>query len=66
MARQTVSEIQDYLKSRGIAFSGMKREERSDIYEKARAFNILVDPDGLTDDRNEILSDKLCVDGMCL
>ncbi|RUS91124.1 hypothetical protein EGW08_001149, partial [Elysia chlorotica] len=66
MARQTVSELQEHLKARGIVTSGMKRGELSDLCARAREFDVLVDPDGLTEDRHEVLSSKLCVDRLSL
>ena len=50
----SVNELQNYLKDRGIIVFGMKKDEVVDLVMKAKQLNVEVDPDDLIEDRNEV------------
>ena len=55
----TVKELQKVLSERGVSFGNEKKAALELLVEKAFEHNIEVDPDGLLEDREEVLADKL-------
>ena len=56
---RSLKELQKYLKDRGVTFSDIRKPELIDICQQAERLGIEVDPDGLLEDREEILKEKL-------
>ena len=54
-----VSEFQAFLRDRGVTVSGQKKTELAELCEIARGISLEFDPDGLYEDREEIIVDKL-------
>ena len=61
-SRKTVKELQEFLKVRGVTTTNKKKSELITLCEAAKSINIDVDPDGLRDDRPEVLLKKLTTD----
>ena len=59
----SVKELQQYLKQRGVIFANTRKVDLIELCKCAAEVNIEVDPDGLVEDRNEVLKAKLCVNG---
>ena len=57
--RQSVKELQEYLKSRGVVSSGLRKADLTELCCLAKDIGIEVDPDGLLEDRDDIIQDKL-------
>ena len=58
-ARKSVKELQKYLKDRSVTISGLRKPELLDLCNAAHDLGIEIDPDGLLEDREEILKYKL-------
>ena len=60
--RMTVSNLQAFLVSHGVVVSGLRKAELSDLAEKAYEIGLRLqfDPDGLLEDREEVVGAKLC------
>ena len=56
---KTLSGPQQFLKSRGVPYSGVKKATLEHLAELAAEINIEIDPDGLLEDREEVLRNKL-------
>ena len=56
---KSLKELQKYLKDRGVVFSTIRKPELIDLCQQAERLGIEVDPDGLLEDREEILKEKL-------
>ena len=56
---KTLSGLQQFLKARGISYSGLNKATAEHYAELAAEINIEVDPDGLLEDRQEVLRNKL-------
>lgn len=59
---QSVKQLQEYLKSRGVTNSGMRKADLTELCHLAREVGIEVDPDGLLEDRDEVIQEKLTTD----
>jgi hypothetical protein len=59
--RKSAKELQKYLKERGVTFSDLRKAELVEICEAADRLGIDVDPDGLLEDREDILREKLLI-----
>ena len=59
--RKSVKELQNYLKDRGVTCSDLRKAELVEICEAAGRLGINVDPDGLLEDREDILREKLMI-----
>jgi hypothetical protein len=59
--RKSVKELQKYLKERSVTFSDLWKAELVEICEAADRLGIDVDPDGLLEDREDILREKLLI-----
>jgi hypothetical protein len=59
--RKSVKELQNYLKERGVTFSDLRKTELVEICEAADRLGIDVDPDGLLEDREDILRETLLI-----
>lgn len=57
----SVKDLQNYLKSRGVSFSGKTKPELLELCQLANTVGIDIDPDGLIEDRTEILKEKLSI-----
>ena len=60
--KRTVKELQMILHERGVQYANEKKATLESLVEKALELNIEVDPDGLLEDRQEVLQDKLRLD----
>ena len=60
-SRKSVKELQKYLKDRGVTFSDLWKTELVEICETADRLGIDVVPDGLLEDREDILREKLLI-----
>jgi len=54
-----VSEFQQFLRDRGVIVSGQRKSELAELCEIAKDIHLDFDPDGLFEDRQEIILDKL-------
>ena len=59
--RKSVKELQKYLKVRGVTLADWWKAELVEICEAAGRLGINVDPDGLLEDREDILREKLLI-----
>ena len=59
---KALREIQNFLKLRGIIFSNTKKADLIELCDIAASLNIEVDPDGMVEDRSDILKQKLTTD----
>jgi hypothetical protein len=57
--RQTASDLQQFLKARGVPFSNLRKCELEELCKKAMAIGLAIDPEGRVEDREEIFSEKL-------
>ncbi|XP_060566333.1 uncharacterized protein LOC132725255 [Ruditapes philippinarum] len=62
----SVTDLQKYLRQRGVTYANTRKAELVDLCRYAAELNIEVDPDGLVEDRSEVLDAKLCVHGNTL
>ena len=63
----TVKELQKMLGERGVCTSNMRRAELQDLVKLAIDMNIEIDPDGVMEDREEVINQKLTIEnGMIL
>ncbi len=58
-AKKTVSELQKYLKDRGVSTAHYNKVSLVGLCQEAFILNIDIDPDGLLEDRQHIISSKL-------
>ena len=56
---KSVFELQQYLKSRGVTFSNTKKAGLIDLCKYAESLHIEIDPDGMVEDRDIVLQEKL-------
>lgn len=63
---KSVCELQKFLKDRGVTFSGAKKIGLLELCEKAILIGIEVDPDGLLEDRENVIKDKLTMGDLLL
>ena len=63
--KQTVSELQKFLRDRGVTFANTKKYELLELCTLAEEVGLQVDPDNFIEDRDEIIGAKLTdhVDG---
>ena len=59
----TVKELQTFLKDRGVVTTSLRKPELLDLVKLAIDLKIEVDPDGIIEDREEIIAEKLTVEG---
>ena len=59
VTQMTMRGLQDYLRERGVVISGIRRASLEDLCLRASEIGLEVDPDGLLEDRTEILQSKL-------
>ena len=52
--RQSVKELQEYLKSKGVVSSMLRKADLTELCCLAKDIGIEVDPDGLLEDRDDI------------
>ena len=55
----TVKELQSFLIERGVVVGGQMKLELAQLCEIAREINLQVDPDGLIEDRNDVIDEKI-------
>ncbi|KAH3833082.1 hypothetical protein DPMN_106383 [Dreissena polymorpha] len=55
----TVAELNIYLKDRGISLSGNRKAELVQLCVTAKELQIAVDPDGLSENKAQVISQKL-------
>ena len=60
---KTVKCLQNYLKERGVTYSGLRKASLEQLCIQAKELGIEIDPDGLVENREEIISHKLQVPG---
>ena len=60
----SVKELQSYLRARGVTVTGQKRIALLELCQLAENVGIDIDPDGLIEDREEIIKDKLDIGNM--
>ena len=53
--KKSVKELQGYLKERGVPYTNILKAGLVELCTKAAALGIEVDPDGLVEDRAEVL-----------
>lgn len=58
----SLAELQTFLIQRGVVVSGRKKIELVELCELAKEVSLVFDPDGLFEDREEVVREKL-VDG---
>ena len=58
-ASKSMCELQKFLKIGGVTFSNQKKADLVSLCEAAAILNIEIDPDGMIEDRAEILNEKL-------
>ena len=63
---KSVKELEGYLKERGVGVSGSKKATLIELCIAACELQIEVDPDGLVEDRAEVINNKLTLDGQLL
>ena len=56
---KSVKILQEYLKDRGVVFSGICKANLVELFNAAAAIGLEIDPDGLVEDREEVVLDKL-------
>ena len=56
---KSLREFQNFLILRGVIFSNTKKADLIDLCDIAASLNIEVDPDGLVEDRSDILKQNL-------
>ncbi len=56
---RSVKELQLYLQERGVPISNIRKAELVDLCEAATELDIEIDPDGLLEDREEVIRSKL-------
>lgn len=59
---KTVSELQTFLKERGVSHSSLRKVNLEELCEQAETLGLKVDPDYILEDRQEVLNSKLCID----
>ena len=59
MDKRPASELQQFLKDRGVVFSGAWKPELIELCQLAEAAHLEYDPDGYYEDREKIVRDKL-------
>ena len=62
MDKRPASELQQFLKDRGVVFSGARKPELIELCQLAEAAQLEYDPDGYYEDREEIVREKLIDD----
>ena len=55
----SLSDLQNFLKVRNVPFTGLRKPEVIDLCQAAQEIGIAIDPDGLLEDREEVISNKL-------
>ena len=55
----TVTQLQSFLKERGVIVASLRKAELHDLCEAAIEIGIQFDPDGLNEDRDCVLNEKL-------
>jgi len=63
---KSVSDLQRYLKDRGVIFSDKRKPALVELCNYAAELGVEIDPDGLVEDRADVIRHKLCFDDMCL
>ena len=59
---KSVCELQNFLNARGVSFSNTRKADLVELCDIAASINIEVDPDGMVEDRSDILRNKLMTD----
>ena len=60
--KKSVKELESYLKERGVSVSGTRKAGLVQLCDSAHELKIEVDPDGLVEDRADVIKDKLILD----
>lgn len=55
----SLAELQTFLIQRGVVVSGRKKIELVELCELAKEVSLVFDPDGLFEDREEVVREKL-------
>ena len=63
---KSIAALKQYLKDRGVVFSDQRKPALVKLCENASELEIEVDPDGLVEDRAEVIRQKLCFADVCL
>lgn len=58
----SVANLQNYLRERGVTFSGSRKEDLVRLCINAEELNIEIDPDGLSENSASIITTKLTTD----
>ena len=53
---KSVKELQGYLKKRGVSYDSLRKPALLELCESAEKLGIDVDPDGLLEDRTEVVN----------
>ena len=61
---QDVKALQNFLKARNVTFSGQNKATLLELCEGAKQIGIEVDPDGLLENREEVIKEKLLHGGV--
>ena len=56
---KSVKELQEYLKERGVVFSGLRKASLEELCISANQVGLDVDPDGLKENRDDVIQEKL-------
>ena len=59
---KTVTELQSFLKERGVTYGGLWKADLKELCEQAEQVGLAVDPDFILEDRVDVLSSKLLVE----
>ena len=54
----SVKELQEFLKARGVIYAHQRKLNLARLCEAAVEIGLDIDPDGLIEDRNEVISEK--------
>ena len=62
--KKSVKELQEHLKARGVTFSDLKKVELLDLCKLAAEIGLEIDPDGLIEDKESVIKEKLSHHGI--
>ena len=58
----SVKELQVHLKAHGVTISKLTKAPLIELCKAAKEIGLCIDPDGLTEDREEVINDKVTID----
>ena len=59
---KSLRDLQNFLKLRGVSFSNSRKTDLVELCATASSLDIEVDPDGMIEDRSDVLTEKLTND----